>query len=154
LKTKKGRRVMEIKNVLVPVDFSENSKKILEAAGYFSGICQAQIHVVFVVQSFDDYSGFFVPHMPVAKFEEEMVQAAEEKMEGFLLGHSNVKAKVLVGDVGEEIIRHAEESGMDLIVMGTHGYKGLEKVMFGSVAEKVVRSSPCPVLTINPYKNL
>ena len=145
---------MEINNVLVPVDFSENSKKILEAAGYFSGICQAQIHVVFVVQSFDDYSGFFVPHMPVAKFEEEMVQAAEEKMEGFLLGHSNVKAKVLVGDVGEEIIRHAEESGMDLIVMGTHGYKGLEKVMFGSVAEKVVRSSPCPVLTINPYKNL
>jgi nucleotide-binding universal stress UspA family protein len=145
---------MEIKHVLVPVDFSENSKKILEAAGYFSEICQAQLHVVFVVQSFDDYSGFFVPHMPVAKFEEEMVQAAEEKMKGFLLGHNKIEAKVLVGDVGEEIIRHAEESSMDLIVMGTHGYKGLEKVMFGSVAEKVVRSSPCPVLTINPYKNL
>jgi nucleotide-binding universal stress UspA family protein len=145
---------MEIKNVLVPVDFSENSKKILEAARYFSEICQAQLHAVFVVQSFDDYSGFFVPHMPVAKFEEEMVQAAEEKMKGFLLGHNKIVAKVLVGDVGEEIIRHAEETGMDLIVMGTHGYKGLEKVMFGSVAEKVVRSSPCPVLTINPYKNL
>ena len=145
---------MEIKNVLVPVDFSENSKKILEAARYFSEICQAQLHAVFVVQSFDDYSGFFVPHMPVAKFEEEMVQAAEEKMKGFLLGQNKIVAKVLVGDVGEEIIRHAEETGMDLIVMGTHGYKGLEKVMFGSVAEKVVRSSPCPVLTINPYKNL
>ena len=145
---------MEIKNILVPVDFSENYKKILDAAGYFSGTCQAQLHVVFVVQSFDDYSGFFVPHMPVAKFEEEMVQAAEQKMEKFLEGRNDVKAKVLVGDVSEEIIRHAEESGMDLIIMGTHGYKGLEKVMFGSVAEKVVRSSPCPVLTINPYKNL
>jgi nucleotide-binding universal stress UspA family protein len=145
---------MEIKNVLVPVDFSENSRKILEAAGYFSATFQAQLHVVFVVQSFDDYSGFFVPHMPVAKFEEEMVQAAEQKMEQFLAGHKNVKAKVLVGDVAEEIIRHAEESRMDLIIMGTHGYKGLEKVMFGSVAEKVVRSSPCPVMTINPYKNL
>ena len=145
---------MEVNKVLVPVDFSENSKKILEAAGYFSGICQAQIHVVFVVQSFDDYSGFFVPHMPVAKFEEEMVQAAEEKMENFLAGQKSIDAKVLVGDVAEEIIRHAEESGIDLIVMGTHGYKGLEKVMFGSVAAKVVRSSPCPVLTINPYKNL
>jgi len=143
---------MEIKKVLVPVDFSENSKKILEAAGYFSGICQAQLHVVFVVQSFDDYSGFFVPHMPVAKFEEEMVQAAEQKMDTFLADQKNIEAKVLVGDVGEEIIRHAEESGMDLIVMGTHGYKGLEKVMFGSVAEKVVRSAPCPVMTINPYK--
>ena len=92
--------------------------------------------------------------MPVAKFEEEMIEAAEKKMESFLAQYKNVKAKVLIGDVAEEIIRHAEESGMDLIVMGTHGYKGLEKVMFGSVAEKVVRSSPCPVLTINPYKNL
>jgi len=145
---------MEIKKVLVPVDFSENSRKILDAAGYFAGICEAQIHVVFVVQSFDDYSGFFVPHMPVAKFEEEMVQAAEQKMEKFLQGQKNVQPKVLIGDVAEEIIRHAEDSGMDLIIMGTHGYKGLEKVMFGSVAEKVVRSSPCPVLTINPYKNL
>jgi nucleotide-binding universal stress UspA family protein len=145
---------MDIKKILVPVDFSENSKKILDAAGYFSGKCEAQIHVVFVVQSFDDYSGFFVPHMPVAQFEEEMVQAAEQKMEKFLMGQKNVEAKVLVGDVSEEIIRHAEESGMDMIIMGTHGYKGLEKVMFGSVAEKVVRSSPCPVMAINPYKNI
>jgi nucleotide-binding universal stress UspA family protein len=145
---------MEIKKVLVPVDFSENSRKILDAAGSLSGICQAKLHVVFVVQSFDDYSGFFVPHMPVAKFEEEMVEAAEKKMEKFIEGHKDVEAKILVGDVAEEIIRHAEESDMDMIVMGTHGYKGLEKVMFGSVAEKVVRSSPCAVLTINPYKNL
>jgi nucleotide-binding universal stress UspA family protein len=145
---------MEVKKMLVPVDFSENSKKILEAAGYFSAVCEAELHVVFVVQSFDDYSGFFVPHMPVAKFEEEMLQAAEQKMEKFLAGQKNIEAKVLVGDVAEEIIRHAEENGMDMIIMGTHGYKGLEKVMFGSVAEKVVRSSPCPVLTINPYKNL
>ena len=145
---------MEIKKVLVPVDFSENSKKILDAAVYFSGVHGAQVYVVFVVQSFDDYSGFFVPHMPVAKFEEEMVQAADQKMETFLRGHKIVEFQVLVGDVAEEIIRHADESGMDMIIMGTHGYKGLEKIMFGSVAEKVVRSSPCPVLTINPYKSL
>ena len=145
---------MEIKKVLVPVDFSENSKKVLEAAGYLSGKCEAELHVVFVVQSFDDYSGFFVPHMPVAKFEDEMVQAAEAKMDSFMADQRDVETKVLVGDVAEEIIRYAEETGVDMIVMGTHGYKGLEKVMFGSVAEKVVRSSPCPVLTINPYKNL
>ena len=143
---------MEVNKVLVPVDFSENSKKILEAAGYFSGKCQAQLHVVFVVQSFDDYSGFFVPHMPVAKFEEEMVQAAEEKMVNFLAGQKNIESKVLVGDVAEEIIHHAEESAIDMIIMGTHGYKGIEKVLFGSVAEKVVKTASCPVLTINPYK--
>jgi nucleotide-binding universal stress UspA family protein len=144
--------MMEIKKILVPVDFSENSKKILGSAGDIAGQFGASLSVVFVVQSFDDYSGFFVPHMPVAQFEEEMVQGAEKKMANFLEGHEGIEAKVLVGDVAEEVVRHAEEIGVDMIIMGTHGYKGLEKVMFGSVAEKVVKTAPCPVLTINPYK--
>ena len=144
---------MEIKKILVPVDFSENSKKILDSAGDIAGKFDAALSVVFVVQSFDDYSGFFVPHMPVAKFEEEMVQGAEQKMDSFLSGYADVEAKVLIGDVGEEVVRYAEEIGIDMIIMGTHGYKGLEKVMFGSVAEKVVKTAPCPVLTINPYKS-
>jgi nucleotide-binding universal stress UspA family protein len=143
---------MEIKKILVPVDFSENSQKILGSAGDIAGQFGASLSVVFVVQSFDDYSGFFVPHMPVAQFEEEMVQGAEKKMANFLEGHEGIEAKVLVGDVAEEVVRHAEETGVDMIIMGTHGYKGLEKVMFGSVAEKVVKTAPCPVLTINPYK--
>ena len=143
---------MEIKKILVPVDFSENSKKILDSASDIAGKFGAALSVVFVVQSFDDYSGFFVPHMPVAKFEEEMVQGAEQKMDSFMGGYENVEAKVLIGDVGEEVVRYAEEIGIDMIIMGTHGYKGLEKVMFGSVAEKVVKTAPCPVLTINPYK--
>ncbi len=143
---------MEIKKILVPVDFSENSKKILDSASDIAGKFGAALSVVFVVQSFDDYSGFFVPHMPVAKFEEEMVQGAEQKMDSFMGGYENVDAKVLIGDVGEEVVRYAEETGIDMIIMGTHGYKGLEKVMFGSVAEKVVKTAPCPVLTINPYK--
>jgi nucleotide-binding universal stress UspA family protein len=143
---------MEIKKILVPVDFSENSKKILDSAGDLAGQFGASLSVVFVVQSFDDYSGFFVPHMPVAKFEEEMVQGAEKKMENFLADHEGIEAKVVVGDVAEEVVRHAQEAGVDMIIMGTHGYKGLEKVMFGSVAEKVVKTAPCPVLTINPYQ--
>jgi len=56
-----------------------------------------------------------------------------------------------MGDVAEQIVEFAATNKGDLIVMGTHGYKGLEKIMFGSVADKVVRSAPCPVLTINPY---
>lgn len=144
---------MEFNKILVPVDFSENSQKILASACDIAGKFDAALSVVFVVQSFDDYSGFFVPHMPVAKFEEEMVQGAEKKMESFMTGYEGIEAKVLVGDVAEEVVRHAEETGVDMIIMGTHGYKGLEKVMFGSVAEKVVKTAPCPVLTINPYKD-
>ena len=143
---------MEIKKILVPVDFSENSKKILGSASDIAEKFGAALSVVFVVQSFDDYSGFFVPHMPVAQFEEEMVQGAEKKMASFLSDYAGLESKVLVGDVGEEVIQHAEDAGIDMIIMGTHGYRGIEKVMFGSVAEKVVKSAPCPVLTINPYK--
>lgn len=144
----------EIKNILVPVDFSANSKKILESGEYLAGKFGAGLFVVFVVQSLDDYSGFFVPHMPVAKFEEELVKGAEQKMESFLAGVTVVEAKVLSGDVGEEILGYADQKDIDLIVMGTHGYKGLERIMFGSIAERVVKSAPCPVMTINPYNDV
>jgi nucleotide-binding universal stress UspA family protein len=143
---------MDVETILVPVDFSDNSKKVLESACYFADKLAAQVHVIFVVQTFDDYSGFFVPHMPVAKFEEEMVRGAEGKMESFLEGCEQAIAKVVAGDVGEKINEYAKQNNIDMIVMGTHGYKGLEKIMFGSVADKVVKSAPCPVLTINPYR--
>jgi nucleotide-binding universal stress UspA family protein len=148
--------LQEIKNILVPVDFSENSQKILQSASFLARKCEAALTVVFVVQSIEDYSGFFVPHIPISQFEEEMVGGASNKMQAFLAENLDpaiaVSSKVLIGDVAEEIIKFAEAEKFHLIIMGTHGYKGLEKVLFGSVAEKVVKRSPCPVLTINPYK--
>lgn len=142
----------EIKRVLVPVDFSENSDRILDSACFLAGKFGATVHVVFVVQSLDDYSGFFVPHVPMAQFEQELVQAAQEKIADFIGQRTIADSKVLIGDVGEQIVTYAEEMDADLIVMGTHGYKGLERIMFGSVANTVVKTAPCPVLTINPYR--
>jgi len=146
----------EFTRIMVPVDFSENAPKLLQSAVEIAEKFSAELHVVFVVQSFEDYSGFFVPHMPINQFEDEMVQSAGTKMESFL--HENLKTKptnktkILKGDVAEEITGYAAENDMSMIIMGTHGYKGLEKVLFGSVAEKVVKTAPCPVLTINPYQ--
>lgn len=146
----------QYQNILVPVDFSDNSKKIVKAALVMAEKFKATTHFVFVVQSFEDYSGFFVPHMPVVQFEEEMRQNAETKMRAYLeevlpagTAHTSV---VLSGDVAEQILSYAETEGIDLIAMGTHGYRGVEKLLFGSVAEKVVKMAPCPVLIINPYK--
>lgn len=146
----------EIKKILVPVDFSENSQKILRTAVDFATRFKAEVAIVFVVQSFDDYSGFFVPHMPIIQLEEELVKSAGEKMKSFVaetlddsVPHTST---ILSGDVVEEINRFAGEQKADLIVMGTHGYKGLDKILFGSVAEKIVKTAPCPVLTINPYR--
>ena len=65
----------------------------------------------------------------------------------------DAKAEVVVGYAAEEIITIAEKEGADMIIMGTHGRKGIDRILFGSVAEKVVKNSPVPVLTIRPAGN-
>ena len=146
----------EVKRILVPVDFSDNSTKVFETACNVAVKFGAEVVCIFVVQSFEDYSGFFVPHMPIVQFQEEMQGSAEKKMTEFLDANlpSGLKGstKVLVGDVGEEIVGFAEREKVDMIIMGTHGYKGLERVLFGSVAEQVVKTATCPVLTVNPCR--
>ena len=145
-----------VKKILVPVDFSDNSKKVFKEAVNVAGKFDAELVCLFVVQSFDDYSGFYVPHMPIVQFQDEMQASAEKKMIEFLednlpTGQAG-SSKVIVGDVGDEIVAFAAREKIDMIVMGTHGYKGLERVLFGSVAEQVVKTAPCPVLTVNPCR--
>lgn len=145
----------KITKILVPVDFSENSKKIVKSACYMAETFSASLCLIFVVQSFEDYSGFFVPHLPLDVLASDMLTGAKKKMANFIEDHLpglKVQSHVVSGDVAEEILGYAEKEKVNLIVMGTHGYKGLERVLFGSVAEQVVKNSPCPILTINPYK--
>jgi nucleotide-binding universal stress UspA family protein len=61
-----------------------------------------------------------------------------------------VATRVEHGEPASEILRTAQESGCDLLILGTHGRRGLGRALFGSVAEKVVRAAPCPVLTVRP----
>lgn len=152
--------IHEIEKVVTPIDFSDNSRIIAESAAYLIGKFGASMHLVFVVQNFEDYSGFFVPQMTLPSLEGELLEGAETKMASFCgemmdycekAGVGELQYKVFMGDVAEQIVQYTLEIEADLIVMGTHGYKGLEKIMFGSVADKVVRSASCPVLTINPY---
>jgi nucleotide-binding universal stress UspA family protein len=151
-----GEMDMKVDRILVPVDFSENSNKIVQYGSFVAKQFEAEIHLLFVAQIFQDYSEFFVPHMPVIQFEEDLIASAEKRMTSFVeenLGKDFPgSAKVQAGDAAEVILEYAEEKNIDMIVMGTHGYKGLEKVLFGSVAEKVVKMSNCPVLTVNPYR--
>lgn len=146
----------EITKILVPIDFSKNAPKILKSAVYVAKKFDAELRIVYVVESLDAYAGFAVPHISLTKLEEELRIGAENKMTDFIEENTPqgiaYKDKVLVGDVAEEIKNYADNEQCDLIIIGTHGYKGLEKTLFGSVAEKVLKVAPCPVLTINPYK--
>ncbi|BCO07998.1 universal stress protein [Desulfolithobacter dissulfuricans] len=153
--------MMEIKRVLIPIDFSDNAEKIVVAGAYVAGTFKAEVHLVFVVQNFDDYSGFFVPPVNLPNLEKELFDSAQERMEAFVRDHEEmirsrgvpkIVHKVLAGDVAEELLNYAKSMDCDLIVMGTHGYKGLERILFGSIADKVVKNACCPVMTINPYR--
>jgi nucleotide-binding universal stress UspA family protein len=107
------------------------------------------------VRDLQHYLGFYVPHPSIETFTGEIEKGAARKLREFqeehIEGLGDVKLSTVLGDPAEEILRYAKENDIDLIVMGTHGRKGLDRVFFGSVAEKVVKQSPVPVLTINPH---
>lgn len=151
----------EIRTIMTPIDFSENAPKIAESAISIAGKFKAALHFVFVVQDFEDYSGFMDLPANMMNLKQEIFESAEMQMHAFVddrsekctaAGIPSVESKVLTGDIAEEIMGYAKNNTCDLIIMGTHGYKGFERIIFGSVADKVVKNACCPVLTINPYQ--
>lgn len=148
--------MLEIKRILFPIDFTENSSKILPYVLSVADKFNAAIYLMHVVQDFCQWGGFYVPHLPIASFHTEALKGAEKMLdtvcEEQMQGCPNFQRILLCGDPVTEILKVIEEQKIDLVIMGTHGRKGLDHVFFGSVAENVVKKSPAPVLTINPYK--
>jgi nucleotide-binding universal stress UspA family protein len=148
--------MVEIKKILFPVDFTENSKKVLPYVKYMAEKFAAQIHLIHVVRGPEEFTGFEMGTAWFSTFENELVEGAQKAMERLveedMRGAKDVERSVAVGEVAEEIISYAEKMGADMIVMGTHGRKGLEKILFGSVARGVVAGASCPVLTVNPHR--
>jgi nucleotide-binding universal stress UspA family protein len=136
----------EISKILVPVDFSPNTEKLVDFAGFVAQKLGASLSFLHVVENPAAYEGYFV-----VKIEEEMRGAMVKKMNALLQDKcKGCGGEVLIGDTVDLITTRAKS--YDMIVIGTHGYRGLEKIMMGSVAERVVKNSPCPVLIYNPYK--
>ncbi len=151
----------KITTILAPIDFSENAHKIADAALYIAGTFKARLSYVFVVQDFEDYSGFMVPPVSMVSLKEDIFASAQKQMNEFVeqrsdkarqTGIPTIRGTILTGDVAEEILEHAKSINCNLIVMGTHGYKGVERILFGSIADKVVKNACCPVMTINPFQ--
>jgi nucleotide-binding universal stress UspA family protein len=143
-----------ITKILVPTDFSAHSNRVLQSAIMIARKFEAAIEVVFVVESLDAYAGFAVPHLPLENLEKELLERAKRKMIEFItenmprdLPHASA---VLTGKVAAEIVRHAKATGCDMIIIGTQTCKGVEKTLFGSVTERVIKTAHCPVLSMNP----
>ena len=149
--------MVEIKKILFPIDFTENSTKILPYVLSVSEKYDGMIYLLHVVEDLSKWgSGFHIPQLYQKQYQEEALKGAEKTLdrvcEEQLQSCPNFQKRILSGDPAQEILKTIESEGIDLVIIGTHGRKGLEHVFFGSVAENVVKKSPVPVLTINPYK--
>jgi nucleotide-binding universal stress UspA family protein len=143
---------VRIHNILCPVDFSDPSREALHFACDMARQFEADLVLLNVYQ----VPGYALPEGVVVATPEvlnEMVTSIEKELdrwaeEARALGVQDVRTRTELGIAHTEINRVAREAGFDLIVIGTHGRTGLKHVLLGSVAERVVRTAPCPVLTV------
>ncbi|WP_291320763.1 universal stress protein [Desulfonatronospira sp.] len=143
----------EVKKILCAVDFSDMSSKVADYAQTIAKSMNSSVKVVYVAPSLSQYVGFHVPPTSIENFVGEIVSGAEKTMDIFIqenFSEIDATGQVLTGYAAEEILKYADQENMDMIIMGTHGRKGIDRVLFGSVAEKIVKSAPIPVLTIRP----
>lgn len=142
-----------LKKIVCALDLSEHSKKVAEYATSLAKISNATVVAVYSAPAMTQYTGFQVPPSTIDGFVGEIVSGARSAMTDFVAENFkgvDVRAEIVVGYAAEEIIALAYAEDADIIVMGTHGRKGIDRILFGSVAEKVVKNSRVPVMTIRP----
>ena len=148
----------EIKKILFPVDLSEVSSKLAPDVIAMGQKFGAEIHLFFVAGSFEKFTTFYIPHPSLQNFGDEVLKGGQKKLkefvEEFFSAYPKLKTVVVQGDPAEEVLKYIASEKIDLVIMGTHGRKGLDRILFGSVANQVVQNSPAPVLTINPYRQV
>ncbi|MFQ5410981.1 MAG: universal stress protein [Phycisphaerae bacterium] len=146
--------MIHIQRILFPTDFSDLSLHGLRYARSFAEAYSAELHLIHVVDEASLYWMAMGPNsLPVGPSTEELVEISRKEMESFVGEHLGdltppLITEVVMGRPFMEIINYARDTTIDLIVIGTHGRSGLQHALLGSVAEKVVRKAPCPVLTI------
>lgn len=143
---------MEIDKILVPIDFSDYSKNALKYAVGFAEKFNSELYLVYVVEPQVYPADFTMGQVAVPPMEADMTKIAENELNALAKQEigERVKTKTLikVGQPFMEINETAAEYDIDLIIIATHGHTGVEHLLFGSTAEKVVRKAPCPVLTL------
>lgn len=143
---------MEIRNILYPTDFSRGSDAAAAAAADLSQKYGARLHVLHIIYDISRDGPWFTPGADADEMYRDVKNGALDEIERVRAEHfpalENVATTVKVGSAFEDIIGYCKENSIDLIVMGTHGKTGLDRIIFGSTAQRVVRRAKCPVLTV------
>jgi nucleotide-binding universal stress UspA family protein len=144
---------MKIRQILAPTDFSASSKQAVACAYELAQRFGARLVLLHVIEELPSYIGFIPPGGAAMLLDDLERQAHLDLVEVLPKTEAaevEVTHQVVVGSPSHEIVRVAAAEKVDLIVIATHGRTGLSHLLMGSVAERVVRTAPCPVMTIRP----
>lgn len=135
--------MIHVKKILYPTDFSSYSNQ-----AYFHAVALAEVHraSLTILYVYVPGSGEEKTERNYWKNQLEQIRPVNDAIP--------VTHVVLEGDPANEIVRYASDAGMDLIVMGTHGRTGMDRLLVGSVTEKVMRGAPCSVMAVKLPKGM
>lgn len=144
-----------IKTILVPMDFSAASKRALRYACDVADAVGASLHIIHVLENPFAPGAFMETYTPPGDYLENLDRQARAELEAQLTTEEKAQySAVLIlrlGAPAQEILQYLKEHGaIDLVVMATAGRGGVARLLMGSVADKIVRAAPCPVLTLHP----
>lgn len=143
---------MKVERILFPTDFSEGALHALSYAVDLAKHYHARLYIIHVIYDLTRATGMHVPHISQDDMYKELNAWATNELEKCCVeetrGFSDIEKVIVKGIPYEEILKCASDNKIDMIVIGTQGRSGLERVIFGSTAERVVRKAPCPVMTV------
>ncbi|HTY00705.1 MAG TPA: universal stress protein [Bacteroidota bacterium] len=145
---------LSISHILVPIDFSVHSRNALKYAVPLAGEFSASLHLVYVVEPTIYPADLGFGQVVLPGVEDELRQKASEELQQLIEREIGTvipaTASVRTGSPHQEILDEADERNVDLIVVASHGHSGVEQILFGSTADRIVHNAKCPVLTVRP----
>jgi nucleotide-binding universal stress UspA family protein len=146
--------MQEITKIVVPLDLGTHTQKLVDFALYMAKKLSAHISFIHVVEFYATNN--LAPISSLEKINQERMERTTEIMTRLIEdnkeGYPNISGMIRQGEAVESIVKYAEEEQAGLLIIGTHGSKGLERILLGSVARRVLKKVHCPSLLMNPYK--
>ncbi len=142
------------KKIIFTTDFSPASDEAFAYALSMARNYRAKLFILNVVDTSMDAAGFYLPHLSFDNLDKDMVYAAtllmEKSYKKHLKGFKKYEYVVQKGVAHKEITKFINKTKADLVVMSTYGHSGLDRLIFGSTTERVLKTASCPVLAIRP----
>ena len=147
-----GEQMPAFDKILFATDFSESSEHAFQYALSLARQFHSRLIIMHVINEPVDLRGFYVPHVSFENLEKEIEQGAQKMMAKFCAGQAadfeGLETVIVAGIPYEEILKLADTDQVSCIVLGTQGRSGIDHLLFGSTAERVLRKALCPVVTV------